>query len=145
TPSYTQYFSVTVPFLIVTVAGVAALVAERVRRADPQLWTGLRAAAALAIVAYAALANLELNGYAHFLRPTDIRVADQVSTWIDGRTRPGEYVLTSWPGYLLGSHAVAVRGFENQYGPVTARAIGPGGAQRYDLGSIEDVKHAIRD
>src|SRR5205823_713564 len=33
TPSYTQYFSVTVPFLIVTVATVFALVAERVRRA----------------------------------------------------------------------------------------------------------------
>jgi hypothetical protein len=104
----------------------------------------LRAAAVLGVVAYAALANLELNGYAHYVRPTDIHVADQVTAWIDANTRPGDEVLTSWPGYLLGSHAVAVPGFENQYGPVTARAIGPGGAQRYDLGSIEDVRRAIR-
>lgn len=145
TPSYTQYFSVTVPFLLVTVAGVAALVAERVRRADPQLWKGLRAAAVLAVVAYAALSNLELNGYAHYLKPTEITAADQVSAWIDANTQPGDEVLTSWPGYLLGTHAIAVPGFENQYGPVTARAIGLGGAQRYYLGSIQDVKRAIRE
>jgi hypothetical protein len=144
TPSYTQYFSVTVPFLIVSVAEAFALVGSRVSRADPQLWKGVRLAAAISVVAYVALANIALNGYAHYVRPTAIQSAERVTDWIDARTRPGEEVLSSWPGYLLGSHAVEVPGFENQYGPVTVRAIGPGGAARYKLGSIDQVRKAIR-
>jgi hypothetical protein len=144
TPSYTQYFSVTVPFLIVSTAEAFALVGDRIGRIDPQLWKGVLFAAAISVVAYVALANISLNGYAHYLRPTAIQSAERVTDWIDARTRPGDEVLTSWPGYLLGSHAVAVPGFENQYGPVTERAIGPGGAARYKLGSIDQVRQAIR-
>jgi hypothetical protein len=144
TPSYTQYFSVTVPFLIVTVAEAADVLADRVTRADPQLWRALAAAGAIAVLAYVGLSNLELNGYAHYIRPTEINASKRVTAWIDAHTRPGEQVLTSWPGYLLGSHALAVPGFENQYGPVTARTTGRVGAKRYKLGSIEDVRQAIR-
>jgi hypothetical protein len=144
TPSYTQYFSVTVPFLIVTAAEGLAVVGDRVGEADPMLWTGFRVAAAISVVAYVGLSNISLNGYAHWVRPSEIQRAERVTDWIDARTQPGEEVLASWPGYLLGSHAVEVPGFENQYGPVTERAIGPGGAARYKLGSIDDVREAIR-
>ena len=144
TPSYTQYFSVTVPFLLVSVAEAVAVVGERVRRADPQLWLGLTVAGGIGVLAYVALANISLNGYAHFVRPTDIHAVQRVSALIDSRSRPGEEVLTSWPGYLLGTDAVSVPGFENQYGPVTAFATGPGGSKRYKLGSIGDVKKAIQ-
>lgn len=143
TPSYTQYFSVTVPLMIVSAAAAVDVLAGRVARTDPQLWTALGAAGAVAVLAYVALANLELNGYAHYVRPTEIHASEKVTAWIDAHTRPGEQVLTSWPGYLLGSHAVSVPGFENQYGPVTARTTGPVGAKRYKLGSIEDVRQAI--
>ena len=144
TPSYTQYFSVTVPFLIVSAAEGLTAVADRAGRSDPQVWRGLHFAAAISVLVYVGLANVSLNGYAHWVRPSEIHRAERVTAWIDARTHPGEEVLTSWPGYLLGSHAVAVPGFENQYGPVTERAIGPGGATRYKLGSIEDVRRAIR-
>jgi 4-amino-4-deoxy-L-arabinose transferase-like glycosyltransferase len=144
TPSYTQYFSVTVPLLIVSAAEGLAAVADQAGRTDPQILKGLRLAAAISVLVYVALANVSLNGYAHWVRPSEIHRAERVTAWIDARTHPGEEVLTSWPGYLLGSHAVAVPGFENQYGPVTERAIGPGGATRYKLGSIDDVRRAIR-
>jgi Dolichyl-phosphate-mannose-protein mannosyltransferase len=144
TPSYTQYFSVTVPFLIVSAAEGLDAVGDRIGRADPQVWKGFRFAAAISVLVYVALSNISLNGYAHWVKPSEIQRAERVTDWIDARTRPGEEVLTSWPGYLLGSHARAVPGFENQYGPVTERAIGPGGAARYKLGSIDDVRRAIR-
>jgi 4-amino-4-deoxy-L-arabinose transferase-like glycosyltransferase len=140
TPSYPQYFSITIPFLIAGIGESVALLRRRIP--DPQLKRGLRAVGVVVLIAYASLGHRELNRWAHPKGPDRITAVEEVRDRIDARTRPGEQVLSSWPGYLFGSHVISVPGFENQFAPITVRDAGPG-SRRYRLGSIEDVRRAI--
>ena len=117
TPTYVQYFSVVVPYLVLLAAELAAR------------WRG---AILAGIAVYAAAGGVAL---AHdvqtspLLRPS-IRSVERVSDAVEIRTQPGETVLAGWPGYLFGTHAEAVPGYTNQFAPVAAAKVSPREAAR---------------
>ena len=140
TPTYTQYFATTVPFLIVGVV-------ELVRRASdepPSTRVLLSALGTVSLLTYLVFAPLE---YVRIVRasPEDrpYRVQD-VADFIDARTTPGEEVLASWPGYLFGTHARTVPGLENDFGPHDAEPLEPAEARRNHLITDEEVESLIR-
>jgi 4-amino-4-deoxy-L-arabinose transferase-like glycosyltransferase len=142
TPTYPQYFSAVVPFLVVGVLEAAAAVGAR---GDLALRRVAAPAIAVAVVIYAGLASVD--AYRYVVRHADERIGDveRVATIVDDLTRPGEPVLTSWPGYLYSSHAAPVAGMENDFAPHNARSLSVEEARDYRLATAADVERLIRD
>jgi Dolichyl-phosphate-mannose-protein mannosyltransferase len=148
-PPFVQDFATTVPFLVVGAMELVALL--------PELHLDRRLAVALtaALVFYLAVPLVELpraasGGYlgggdyiADTLRPSAVRA---VTREIDAHSRPGERVLAFWPGYLFGSHADPVPGFENDFATqgVVNAGYSDAKARRYLLASPEFVDEEIR-
>jgi len=153
TPTYLQYFSIIVPFLIVAALAslphVLARFRERFGAAQPR---ALRAAAWLAVIAYLAPAPVDAYRYAYSgadvpgiwgrerAEHWTVARVRQVSTTIDRYAKPGELVLSWWPGYLVESHARAVPGFENHFGVALAGQLTLAERGRYRLVSPEEAQ-----
>jgi Glycosyltransferase family 87 len=131
TPSYVQYFSLVVPFL------VAGLVDLRPPRA-------VLAAFAVVFLVPAAWAARHFVSYDPVLRPS-LGSVREVSARVDALSGEGERVLSSWPGYLIGTHAWAVPGYTNQFAPVAAAKISPAAAHRYHVVSERELEALIRN
>jgi Glycosyltransferase family 87 len=133
TPTYPQYFAVLVPFLIVTGAEGVGLV-----RSPRPL------ALALAVAAFAVLGLRDVVRFVHDHRPEAIAGVEEVAAVVQRRTEPGERVLSSWPGYLFGTHAVPVDGTENAYAAHEAARFSDDDAHHYRMATAEDVEGMIR-
>ncbi|MDX6423441.1 MAG: hypothetical protein QOI67_912 [Gaiellaceae bacterium] len=140
TPTYTQYFATTIPFLIVGVVELVRAAADEPATSR----TLLGAVAAIWLLAYLVFAPVE---FAHIVRASPegrpARV-QEVSDFVDARTDAGEEVLASWPGYIFGTHARPVPGLENDFGPHDAEHLTPAEAKRYHLITDEQVEELIR-
>ena len=138
TPTYSQYFVTTVPFVVVGLVEVV----EPLFSVRPTRVAG--AAGALALSAYVAIAPVELRRVTTTfteIRPAGVqRVADEVAA----RAEPGREVVASWPGYLYGTGARPLRGLENAFAPHEAAAIPETDAVRFHVASAADVEAAIR-
>ena len=153
TPTYLQYFSIIVPFLIVSsVASLPHVLARFQARFGAARPRALRAAAWLAVIAYVAPAPVDAYRYAYSgadvpgiwgrerAEHWTLAQVRQVSTTIDRYAKPGETVLSWWPGYLVESHARAVPGFENHFGAALAGQLTPEERGRYRLVSSEEAQ-----
>lgn len=143
TPTYTQYFATTVPFLVVGVA-------ELVRAVADDRVAGVSRTAVLPAAGVASLALYVLFGAVDAYRvvrasPEDRphRVQEVVDA-IGARIEPGEEVLASWPGYLFGTSAQPVPGLENDFGPHDAAPLDEDEVERYRLATAEQVERMIR-
>jgi 4-amino-4-deoxy-L-arabinose transferase-like glycosyltransferase len=144
TPTYPQYMAATVPFLVITVLELVT----RLRVGLPTTSRVGRAAATVAALwalGYVGLGLADLDRY--LTRHADKRIgpARAAAAFVEARTRPGEAVLTPWPGYLFGTHAVPVAGLENDFAPHVAAALSADDAQRYRMATITDVERMIRE
>jgi hypothetical protein len=142
TPTYAQYFAVTVPFLVVAAVELVAVLDAQTVPAAPR-----RTLAAVGAAALAAYLAIGATGVARALRsaPQDRPSAiDDVAAFVDERTRPREEVLAAWPGYLFGTDGVPVPGLENDFGPHQASARSADEAHRYHLATVDDVEQMIR-
>jgi hypothetical protein len=153
TPTYLQYFSIIVPFLIVAaLASLPAVISwarERFGTTQPR---AIRAAAWLAVIAYLAPAPVDVYRYAYSgadvpgiwgperAERWTVAQVRRVSATIDRHAKPGEPVLSWWPGYLVESHARAVPGFENQFGLALAGQLTPEERGRYRLVSAQETQ-----
>ncbi len=131
TPSYVQYFSLLVPFLVVG--------ALELRPRPPAL-----ACFVVAFLVPAAWTVRHFVSYDPLLRPS-LRSVRDVSARVDAASRPGERVLSSWPGYLIGTHAWALGDYTNQFAPVAAAKIPAAAARRYHVASERELEQRIRD
>ena len=132
TPTYVQYFALTVPFLAVAAAEVAAVVSPAV----------LAVAAGL----YLLPAGWAVHGFTRHdpqLHPS-IASVDDVAGHLDSVAMPGERVLSSWPGYLLGTDVWAERDYTNQFAPVAARKISAADARRFHVVTERELERRIR-
>ena len=130
TPSYVQYFSLLVPFLVV---GAVEL------RPPP----ALLAAFVVVFLVPAGWAASHFVSYDPVLRPSLGSIRD-VSARVAQLSRPDERVLSSWPGYLVGTHAWAVPDYTNQFAPVAAAKISRAAAHRYHVVSEVELEALIR-
>jgi len=147
TPTYTHYQVSIVPFLVLAaVESLAWLRGRPAFRGDHVARRVLAAGLAAAIVVYAAAGAGDAYRYARVVGAEDARIGniDRVAETIDARTTSGEKVLTSWPGYLFGTHADPVPGLENDFARYAAATLTPADAHRYGLATVADVHESLR-
>jgi hypothetical protein len=142
TPTYPQYFVPLVPFLA---AGTfEAFAVLRTRLDDASVRRGLAAAGLVALAGYAALGLDDVRRYVLQHRDEGLGPIEQVARIVDARTEPGERVVTSWPGYLFGTHALPVEGFETDFGPLAAAHLDADEAKRHRRLSASEVERIVR-
>jgi hypothetical protein len=136
TPAYVQYFSVAVPFLALTAVELAPRLQSRV----------LACVIACGLVAYLGLGAVDVRRYTEtspLLKPS-IGSVRAVSREVESRTTSGELVLSSWPGYLFGTHARPVASYTNHFAPAAAAKVSAADARRYRLASESALERLIR-
>jgi hypothetical protein len=138
TPTHAQYFVTLVPFLV-----VAAIELAEHRRLLTWLLDARVLVAAAVLLVLPALVSLHGDIAPSTLRPSEIRA---ISRAVDRRTRPGEVVLSFWPGYIYESHVRQLPGLESDFEPATAANEHLSGARAkyYRLLSTEGLQRAIR-
>jgi hypothetical protein len=126
TPTYSQYFVILLPFVIIN--GLCAL--DVLRQDIRELLTSVlrdhfRTALGVFLAAYALVVPIVIYKYVSWLGPTipglhqvdphawSLPTIRAVSSAIEQSNPPGEEVLTFWPGYLLETRAGPVAGMEN--------------------------------
>jgi hypothetical protein len=135
TPTYVQYFSLLLPFLVAAVAGLAGL-------ARP--W--LRPALAVGLGAYVVAAGFAVHDFTRheaLLHPS-ISSVEKVAARVQEATAPGERVLSAWPGYLYGTHAYALGDYTNHFAPVAAAKVSAASAREFHVVSERELERRIR-
>ena len=138
TPTYTQYFCVAIPFVIVAALELSPVSPRR----------ALVAVVAVATTVYVAAGVVD---YARYLsgpipitnRDAELVMVERVAAVVNRNTRPGEPVMVSWPGYLLGTHAAVVPGFEDQFTPAVAGTLNAARARRLHFLTPAQIEAAI--
>jgi len=143
TPTYTQYFATTVPFLVVGVVELVRSVADE--PGSGRVATLLPVAGAVWLLAYLVFAPVDVYRVVRASPEDRPRGVQQVVGYVDANTDAGEQVLASWPGYLYGTHAKPVRGLENDFGPHDAEPLDAEQVERYHLATDEQVERMIRE
>jgi hypothetical protein len=152
-PTYAQYFSMVVPFLVVAaVDGWTVAVSAFTRSTDSSAPRSTarsitRAIGIGALVLYVAVfANkydVLMQQDVVFLTMEDISA---VSDAIDEHTDPGEVVISFWPGHLYESEAEQLHGIETDFADAAIRQTGVSQerAREYEMISAEEVESMIR-
>ena len=148
TPTYDQYFCTAVPFLAVASVELVAAIRDRSGlRTDAMLRHVAWSAGALTLAIYVGLGAYNLASLVGSTSRPFARIGSvgRVAAVVDERTRPGEQVLTSWPGYLFGTHARAVPGTENDFAAHAALELSPREVDRYQLATGAELESEIRE
>ena len=146
TPTYEQYFCTAVPFLAVaSVELVAAMRGRPGLKADATLRHVVGSMAAITLTVYVGLGAYNLVSLVGSTSRPFARIdsIERVTAIVDERSRRGEEVLTSWPGYLFGTHARPVPGTENDFAAHAALELSPEQADRYRLATGEELEAEI--
>ena len=153
TPSYVQYFSLCVPFLIIAAVCSAS---DALQSMESLRYRRLAAAGAVAIALLYAASSA--GNLARFTRTGDglngIRNQGRAPNWnvdtvravsraIDELAAPGEVVMSLWPGYIFESGTVPFPGLENNTGRERVDVLDPEVALRNHILSEDRVKRAI--
>lgn len=143
TPSYVQYFCVTVPFFIVFVVCSMSKWLDTLE--DGKKKRILLGACAIILLVFV---TSSVPAYRRYLITGDqvigilkpesaanwrISAISKVSQAIDERIRPGERVLSLWPGYIFQSKAQPYPGLEDNAGTHLAGRLSPAQQQRYHI------------
>ena len=153
TPVYPQYFAYCFPFLVVaTVCLLHDLLAE-LESASGRL---LAAGGCVALLLVYLLAPV--NDFRRYLitgegvpgleranDKQDWRVDRilEVSRAIDRLTRPGDTVISLWPGYLFQTHAVPLPSLESDFSLPIAAKVSPELRRRYHLLTVAELDDEI--
>jgi hypothetical protein len=131
-PTYAQYFSVVVPFAV-----LGALEAWSAR--IPLM---LVAVAATYVLAGALDVGRQRAGDP--VQKPSIGSVQAVAREVQRLSRPDERVLSSWPGYLFGTHARAEPDYTNHFAPAAASKLSSTEARRDLVASEPELEARIR-
>lgn len=148
TPTWVQYFSLTVPFLL-----IYAVPGLRFATAPLGNYASLRVGVLFSLLALF-VSQLELKRYTvtgenlqfvrrRFTDAATIEGLEKVSASINAVTERGEVVLSRWPGYLLESQATSLVGYENQFWVRVQNALSREERERYMVGSKADLSALV--
>lgn len=153
TPSLVQYFCVCIPFLIVAVVcSVSALVDSMNERGTKRLIVGV---SLMALVAFVSVSVADARSYlvtgnnsygiASREEAVNWRIDTivAVSRGIEEVLRPGEQVMSLWPGYIFQSHVDPYPGLENHTGLYVAPRLSPIQLSRYRIISRGQVEAEV--
>ena len=149
TPTELQYFSLSLPFLIVAASCSATVFA---RTLDSPFATRAAGGVCVAFIAIFVLAGVPtLRSYLHTgVNVPGIMISANAPGWtlpqviavsenINRLTPRGQQVVSFWPGYLFASHAEPYPGFENDFGLYVARFVTPEERRRYHILTGEEM------
>jgi hypothetical protein len=151
TPSWVQYFSHLIPFMLVI--GATALPSPR----QAKTWVGrgsLRVFLALVIGIYLGtgliyyyrylISGQGVRGISSKVREESRSVfLDNLGDRLNDFVPAGVAVLTVWPGYLVSSHAAYLSGFENQFWLRVGDQLTDQERLRYKIAHRKDLAEAI--
>lgn len=135
TPTYVQYSSTLVPFLIVTVVFLFSKLLDNSK--TPRVRKIIGAALSLFILGYLSYLPSDILRYTKTgdgvigirtiekAQSWNLNTLNQISTFIDSETDSGDQVATLWPGYLFATKASTLPRAENHFGFDTARTLTP--------------------
>jgi hypothetical protein len=147
-PTYDQYFCIVMPFLIVGALELVAVVRlEGLVPRDGQLANAPRVLGAviagLCVIVAATQIDSARNQHVFFSRVPDIRSASRA---VDDVARPGEVVLSTWPGWLYETHARPLAGLESDFipGVVANSHLSAAKARQFHMLSNAAVAQTVR-
>lgn len=146
-PSYEQYFSILVPFLVVGAIELVPIIRAAMPASNSSQLASILCAVGVATVALSLVTTaygIDATNQSHAfpVRPSNIGT---VSKAIDALTRPGEVVLSTWPGWLYEVHAQPLPGTESDFIPGAAEIshLSAAQARRYHMISYADIARTI--
>ena len=153
TPASIQYFSMVMPFLIVS---AAVSVSEYLSNShSPQVRRRLQFACAALVVAFVAFGIPLVRPYLYTGRKVPgihgradapnwtLQRLDEVSRAVDELARPGEPVISFFSGYIFATHVAPYPGFETNFGPFVAPLLSPERRRQYHLITGADIETAL--
>ena len=154
TPVYPGYFSLCIPFLLVSTVCVASdLFSSLASSRRNRLGGRAGAVTLLAIYLGAAIPDFRKylvtgEGIASVGKARDkgdwrLERILEVSRAIDGITSPGEVVASFWPGYLFQTHAVPWPGLENDFVLLVAEKMTPQQREQYHVMSLAEIENGL--
>jgi len=153
TPAYIQYFSVCVPFLVVSAVCAASELFTRLESRREKLLVTMGVVAVMA--GYLVLGGIDLRSY---LVTGDgvpgVRTALDRGDWrlqrviavshaVDQVAAPGEFVASFWPGDILESQANTLPGMENPFALQVSAKLTPAERARYHITSVPQIESDI--
>lgn len=153
TPTYVQYFSLCVPFMITAAATAVTDFWEGLVSHRERVIAGL-CCAVLATVYVAASANdfrrfMVTGDAVPGIKPStdkddwSLTRVLQVSQAVDDIASPGEAVASFWPGDIFQSKAQAVSGFENPFGLPISDKLTADERARYHILSVAEIQSSF--
>lgn len=152
-PTFDQYFSVLIPFMIINGLHLLSQFNPRSEVTARGLRRGLTALVAI----YVAVAPLEFYRYVFWGRDVPgvgypenainwtIATVNSVASEIDRRVARNERVLTWWPGYLVESHAAAFPKAETHFGLEVSDRLIPKRLDRYRIMSHGEMYDILKE
>ncbi len=153
TPSYAQYFSLCMPFLIVgAVCGTSELLSHFEARRD-RLLAGIACACLLALYVGVAAGDLRkylvtgegVPGVQPALDRGDWRLERviEVSRAVRDLAQPGETVASFWPGDIFQTPVAPLSGLENPFAMPVSDKLSPDQRMRYRIITPADVENGF--
>lgn len=153
TPAYVQYFCVTVPFFILFIVCAMSKVSDTLQDGRPKQY--LLAACGASVLVFVVsgipdyrrflVTGVNVNGIADttYTPNWGISAISAVSRAIDEQIRPGERVMSLWPGYVFQSKAEPYAGLENNSATYFADRLTPAEQARYHILSPRRIEADI--
>ena len=144
TPVYSQYFCVAVPFFAIELAqGLSLIKRNSIVLIFMLAYLFAAPAEYLRYTVTGALVPgvASKSGAEHWGRKN----IEAAQTLINSITQPGEQVITTWPGYLVGTHAQVYPGLENHFAISIAHKLNAEKRARYHVISREELDQSIEN
>ncbi len=153
TPTYIQYFSTCLPFLIVSAVCGANEFTKDLDASQHRVAAGV--ACALLLTMYSGLALSDLKRYLfsgdgvpglRLARDKDdwrLRRVTEVSRAVDQLAKPGEVVASFWPGDIFDTKSAPLAGLENHFALSIAGKLTPEQRVRYHIVSLADIESKV--
>ena len=145
TPAFPQYFVVTYPFLVFGAIACFDEVRGRLRDTAAVRAVGTVFASAAALYAGAGVVDVvpSSSWVSAADDDTEVDAIEEVSGTVESLTRPGEEVLSWWPGYVFGTHARSA--LDTLPPPDRPTSLSADESRRFDYPTLADVERMIRE
>jgi len=153
TPVYPQYFVYCFPFLIVTTVCLLHDLCAEIQSASGRLLAAVGCVVLLGIYLIAPVSDFRhylitgegVPGLERARDKQDWRVQRilEVSRAIDGLTRPGDTVISLWPGYLFSTHTVPLPCLESDFSLPVAAKVSPEHRRLYHAFTAAELDEEI--
>ena len=144
-PTWLQYFSVAVPFLVICLVELSTGLSKKLAPivlgflAIYFVYTGLAD-----VKNYTGTGKGVHGIYETNLEASRLENISEISNKINELSEPGELVISVWPGYLFESKAKAFPGMENQFWIRVGHKLSDEDTSKYKIMTLRALQEAVR-